>query len=259
MIDLQKAKEAFDVYTSAYDPSIPEIRLKLVHTYEVVSCMETLCARMQLSREDSDLACLIALLHDIGRFEQWIRYQSFVDYETVDHAQFSSDLLFRDGLIRRFLDTQRYDTILAAAIEQHNKYQVAPGYDERTLLFIYLIRDADKLDNYRVKEEESIETLLGVSAKEANCSTISPAVYDQMDRQELIYSPNRETPLDVWLSYGAYTFDLHFPESLQYLKENHWIERIFGRLSPTDPATHRQYEHLKARTQEYIEVRCSSY
>ncbi|MDD7739887.1 MAG: HD domain-containing protein [Fusicatenibacter sp.] len=255
MIDLEKAKKVFDSYTAAYDPSIPEIRLKIIHTYAVVSCMEALCSRMHLPEEDCRLACLIALLHDIGRFEQWMRYQSFVDYETVDHAQFSSDLLFGDGLIRRFIDTPVYDGIISAAIEEHNKYKVASGYDERTLLFIHLIRDADKLDNYRVKEEESIETLLGVSAEEANNSFISPAVYDQMNRQELIYSPNRQTPLDVWLSYGAYTFDLHFPESLLYLKEHNWIERIFGRLLPTDPKVRQQYEHLKVRTLEYIEMK----
>ena len=32
-------------------------------------------------------------------------------------------------------------------------------YDEITLFFINMIRDTDKLDNFRVKETESFETL----------------------------------------------------------------------------------------------------
>ena len=59
-----------------------------------------------------------------GRFEQWMRYQSFADYKTIDHALFSSQLLFDKGLIREFIDDPQYDRIIKNAIEQHNKYKI---------------------------------------------------------------------------------------------------------------------------------------
>ncbi len=163
MIDLLKAQKAFQKYISHYDMDIPSIRLKVIHTYKVMECSEYLCQQLHLSKEDTALASLIALLHDIGRFEQWMRFQSFADYKTIDHALFSSQLLFQDGLIREFIDDDCYDMIIQHAIEQHNRYQIEEGFDERTLLFIHLIRDADKLDNFRVKEEEKIENILYVS------------------------------------------------------------------------------------------------
>ena len=43
----------------------------------------TSCQHLHLSKEDTDLAMLIALLHDIGRFEQWMQYQSFADHKTI--------------------------------------------------------------------------------------------------------------------------------------------------------------------------------
>ena len=98
MIDFQKARQAFQRYVSQYDANIPSIRMKIIHTYEVMKCSDYLCEQLGLNQEDKDLASLIALLHDIGRFEQWMKYESFADYKTVDHALFSSHLLFDDGL-----------------------------------------------------------------------------------------------------------------------------------------------------------------
>ena len=150
-----------------------------------MKCSDYLCEQLRLNQEDKELAALIALLHDIGRFEQWMRYQSFADYKTIDHALFSSQLLFDEGLIREFIDDSQYDRIIKNAIEQHNKYKIDEGFDERTLLFIHIIRDADKLDNFRVKEEEDLETTIYVSYDEVNKETISPKIYDQFYHQEL--------------------------------------------------------------------------
>ncbi len=252
MIDLKRATDAFENYISQYDLSIPSLRLKVIHTYETMKCIRMLCDQLTLTHEEKDLATLIALLHDIGRFEQWVRYESFADYKTIDHALFSSELLFDKGLIRNFIQDEHYDNIIKAAIVCHNQYKLVDEYDEKTLLFIHLMRDADKLDNFRVKEEESIETLLFVSLDEVNNEKISPLVYDQFYHQELIYAPNRQTHLDMWLSYIAFLFDLHFDESIQYIRENHWIERSFARITPIDETTKKEYDILKQRALEYV-------
>lgn len=255
MIDLLKAQKAFQKYISHYDSTIPSIRLKIIHTYKVMECSEYLCHKLHLSKEDSDLASLIALLHDIGRFEQWMRYQSFADQKTIDHALFSSQLLFDEGLMREFIEDDQYDDIIKHAIEQHNRYQVEDGFDEKTLLFIHLIRDADKLDNFRVKEEEKIENILYVSLDEVNHEQISEKIYQQFSHQQLIYAPDRHTHIDMWLSYIAFIFDLYFQESIQYIQDNHWVERSFQRLNPVDFKVNKQYQTLKQIALDYIQKR----
>ena len=106
-------------YISNYDQSIPSIRLKIVHTYKVMDCMSYLCQQLHLDKERTQLALLIALLHDLGRFEQWMRYESFADYKTIDHALFSCQLLFDQGKIRDFIEDKEYDDIIRHAILQH--------------------------------------------------------------------------------------------------------------------------------------------
>ena len=258
MIDFIQAQKAFQNYISSYNMTIPSIRLKVVHTYKVVECCEYLCQHLHLSKEDTDLAMLIALLHDIGRFEQWMQYQSFADHKTIDHALFSSQLLFGKGLIREFISDSQYDDIIKNAIEQHNRYRIEDGFDERTLLFIHLIRDGDKLDNFRVKEEERIEDLLYASLEQVNQESISDKIYQQFLHEQLIYAPDRQTHIDMWLSYIAFIFDLYYPCSVQYIQEYHWVERSFDRLSPVNPHVYQQYMTLKQIALDYIQKRSNN-
>lgn len=55
-----------------------------------------------LDQDEIDLASLIGLLHDIGRFEQLKRYNCFIDSKTIDHALLGVQILFDDNLISKF-------------------------------------------------------------------------------------------------------------------------------------------------------------
>ena len=94
------AQQEFESYLNGYDRENDRIKLKIIHTYGVVKQAEELAGRMHLSAEDTDLARLIALLHDIGRFEQLKRYDSF-EPGTMDHAAYGVKVLFDEGMIRR--------------------------------------------------------------------------------------------------------------------------------------------------------------
>lgn len=75
--DFDAAKEAFEAYLDEYDREDDKIHLKIVHTYGVVDDAEEISRRMGLAEEDVQLAKVIGLLHDIGRFEQIKRFDSF--------------------------------------------------------------------------------------------------------------------------------------------------------------------------------------
>ena len=69
----------FKKYIQDYDSRYGKIDLKIRHTYGVVKASEYITSRLNLSSEDIELAKLIALLHDIGRFEQIRKSDSFID------------------------------------------------------------------------------------------------------------------------------------------------------------------------------------
>ena len=79
---------------------------------------------MECSGEDVELAELIGLLHDIGRFEQIRRFHSF-EPGTMDHAVFGAELLFgEEKLIRRFVEDDKFDELIDAAIRKHSDFKL---------------------------------------------------------------------------------------------------------------------------------------
>ena len=147
---------------------------------------------MGLQAEDMELAKLIALLHDIGRFEQLKRFNSF-EADTMDHATYGVKVLFEEGMIRQFIEEDTWDDVIRTAIAKHSDYELTGITDERTLLHARLIRDADKLDNCRVKLEDAMETLLDLSADEVE-STQFHRKYVKMHLRENASVPKTGEP-----------------------------------------------------------------
>lgn len=92
-MDFTQAKKIFAGYLKQYDTKNEKIRLKIVHTYGVTDAARLISKGLGLSDEDTALALHIALLHDIGRFEQLKKYDSFDD-SIVPHAELSLSILF---------------------------------------------------------------------------------------------------------------------------------------------------------------------
>lgn len=92
-MELERAKRKFEEYLSGYDRENDKVRLKIIHTYGVTEYSRQIAERLRLSEEDRELAQLIGLLHDIGRFEQLKRYDSF-EPDTMDHASFGVQIFF---------------------------------------------------------------------------------------------------------------------------------------------------------------------
>ena len=250
-IDFAHAKEVFEHYLDGYDREDERIRLKIVHTYCVVDCSREIAVRMGLSREDVELAMLIGLLHDIGRFEQVKRYQSF-ESSVMDHAREGVRILFEEGMIREFLEDDSYDSLIQTAIAKHSDFELKGIEDERTLLHAKLIRDADKLDNCRVKLEDSIEVLLGKTAEEAGKEPISDVIFETACAKRSVYSPDRKTAMDYWVSYIVYVYDINFSETLQIIKEKNYIPAIVHRIPYSNPQTKERMEQIERDVLEYI-------
>ena len=253
MIDLIRARAVFDAYLDQFDREDEKIKLKIVHTEGVIRCASEICSRMGLNEEDSRLAELIALLHDIGRFEQVKRFDSF-EPSVMDHAAFGVDLLFgQKKMIRRFAEEETWDAVIRSAIARHSRYSLGEGLNSRELLHARLIRDADKLDNCRVKLEDKMEVLLGCSAREAGSQEISASTWEECMGEKSIHSANRKTKMDYWVSYVAYLYDIYFPESAEIILENHYPERIVERIPYSNPETGKKMRKLCGRVNDFLE------
>ncbi|MBQ7195863.1 MAG: HD domain-containing protein [Synergistaceae bacterium] len=150
-MDRKKALDSFRNYVAAYDTKNAGVSLKIAHTYRVAEIADSIAR--SVAGVEADLAWLLGLLHDIGRFEQITRYGTFKDAFSVDHAELGADILFRDGLIKNFPVLDSKKELVETAIRLHNKLTVPNKLDNETKMYSNILRDADKVDIFRVLTE----------------------------------------------------------------------------------------------------------
>ena len=143
-MDLEKAQKEFIKYTENYDLRDSNIIRKQLHSIRVMELSEKIAKRLKLSKEKIEIATLIGLLHDIARFEQYTRYHTFKDAESVDHGDLGVEILNKD--LHKYIDTDKYDELIKIAVKNHNKYKIEDGLTQEQELFAKIIRDADKID-----------------------------------------------------------------------------------------------------------------
>lgn len=252
MMDLEYAKESFQQYLNHYDRSDDKIMLKEVHTFCVLDAADYICREEKISKEDHELALLIALLHDIGRFEQLKTFHSYDD-NLFDHAEFGVKVLFEDGMIRQFIRDDRYDPIIRTAIACHSLYEIPKEVEGRELLHCRIIRDADKLDNFRVKDTEKAEAIFGISAEQVGLEPVSENILNAIREHRCIRRGERTTHMDMWISYLAFIFDLNFPSSFLYIKNQDYMNRNIDRIPYGNPKTKADMEEVRSICNIYIE------
>lgn len=248
-----EAKHTFDQYLKSYDCTNDKVRLKIIHTYGVVDQTAEVACRMQLGEEDAQIALHIALLHDIGRFEQLKRFDSF-EPGTMDHAAYGVQVLFDEHFIRQFISEDTWDSIIRIAIARHSDYALENIQNERALFHAKLIRDTDKLDNCRVKLEDALETFMGASAEDIGKQDISPAIYNTVFKNRCILSADRVTDMDYWISYIAYFYDINFKESMMIVKEMDYLTKTVSRIPYSNPQTAIKMKEIEAHMQKYIDT-----
>lgn len=209
-MDFEKCKKAFDEYVDTFDLKNSLVLLKRNHTYQVVGLMAELAFRLDFSKEKIELAKLIGLLHDIGRFEQIRKFNSISDYETkMDHAKESCVYLFEQGHIRDFIEDNQYDSIIQKAILNHNRFKMEENLEKEELLFSKMIRDMDKVDIYRTLSVESESVL--------KASEITEKVLKEFQRKQTIDAHLIKTDSDKTIVRLAFIFDMNFDESYDIL------------------------------------------
>lgn len=256
MIDFEYAKVAFKEYLQDYNLEYGKIELKIRHTYGVVNTSEYIAKELSLENDDIQLAKLIALLHDIGRFEQIKKFDCFIDNKTIDHAILGNEILFENNLIRNFVVNTQYDTIISKAILNHNRLNIENNLNDRELLHAKIIRDSDKTDNFRVKATDDFENIIDNASKEIlENDNISDEIFNNFLNSKIIVREDRKTYMDFWVSYIAFIFDFNFKAGLRYIQEKDYINKIVNRLDYKNTDTREKMKKIQKHAMQYLESR----
>ena len=252
MIDRRRAKEVFADYVGSYDMTIGQNQLKVKHTYKVAEISEKIAKGLGLSKEEVDLAWLIGLLHDIARFEQNKRYGTFNDLASVDHGNLGVEILFTEGKIRDFVDDVKYDSIIKTAIKYHNKYKVDDSVDRYTKIFCNIIRDADKLDIFRVNLESPKEDVYEVSEEDFVNSEFSQGVFESFFKEKTVFKQLKKNAVDGLACHLSLVYDINYPISLKIALEQGFVEKMMN-FKSYNPKANEQLKLMSEKLKSYID------
>lgn len=244
------SEDLFLKYTSQFDNNIGRIRLKILHTMKVAEVSDRLCSMLDLPDHLKELARIVAVFHDIGRFEQVTKYNTFNDQISEDHAKIACRVLEENGLLEDLNERERYQVL--TAIRNHNQYVIEDGLDEDTLLLCKLIRDADKIDILRVFATEDPVDTMGESAEQVAKEKISDDVFELIMDHRQIPKSVRKTGLDFWIGFLGFVFGLYFPESLSIIREAGHYRLRFDQTDFTEEETKERLKQILSMVERYL-------
>lgn len=276
VINRKNVINAFAEYVRNYDPSDEKIKLKIDHTYRVAGLCQRIAESLGLSEPDVDIAWLLGMLHDIGRFEQIRCFGTFNDVQSVDHAEFGADLLFKEGLIRKFAEGYYEECELARsgneeaeqiiknnehhnkdtgliemAIRQHNKYRVKEDLTERQRMFCDILRDADKVDIFKVNADIPMEIIYDVTTEELKNGIITKEVLESFYKKETVLKSVRRSAVDHIVGHISLLFELVYKESYRQAKEQGYVYKLLNFKSDV-PEVNAEFDDMRKYVDEFL-------
>lgn len=241
------------------------IQMKEKHTGYVTAHAKALAEHLQLPEHDVQLAELMGLMHDVGRFRQWQLYQTFVDANSEDHADLGVKTIV-DLPFYQLLEEDDQELLLFA-IKNHNKKEIAPAPSKLHLLFAKLLRDADKLDIFRVlapylqvnpdveNESETLKRFMKGPNGEATgeVGSFAPGFLDSFVEGRQVDYTMIQTNEDRKLVRLMWVYDVNFAWTLTRIKDKGYIDAIIANM-PTGEKMTLGIKRLK----DYVASKCAT-
>jgi putative nucleotidyltransferase with HDIG domain len=230
------------------------IRMKENHTKRVALETRDIAKALGLSKTECYLAESIALLHDIGRFEQYKRYTTYKDNISVNHAHLSRDIIQKENFLSD-ISIPEYKCILYV-IAHHNAAHLPHHSPPHTRFYLQLLRDADKIDIWYVvtnyyanknSESNAIELDLPDTAG------ISDEVYKDIVNKNIVSFDHIKNFNDFKILQMGWIFDIHFTHTFHTIQKRNYLDRIYESMSRCE-----RIDDVYRITTHFLERKCTN-
>jgi len=212
------------------------LHLKLCHSYKVQQESAYIAAELELSDYDRKLANIIGLLHDAGRFPQFAKYRTYIDAKSENHSEMGIEAIAQYGLLDGVSESDRQ--IIITAIKYHGVKDIPAGLDKQCELHTKIVRDADKLDifrvviaGYRLYTKDPAKYCYEVEYP-FNGQYSAKILEALMRREKIDYQLIRSID-DARLLQLAWVFDINFVPTLRQIVQKKYLEEMIKYMPDT--------------------------
>ena len=83
---------------------------------------------------------------------------------------------------------------------------------------------------------------------------ISDEIYEEFMMNGSIDYEKRKSSADSLVGHFAYIFDFNFPDSIQYIKQQNYIEKIYNRFEFHYSETMKKYKNIYDKVVNYMKT-----
>lgn len=219
------------------------LELKRQHCLLVMDESRQQARELGLSAHLTDLATVVGLVHDVGRFPQYRRYRTFRDADSANHAVLGNQVLARHGGLVRFSARDR--GLVRLAVMTHNRRtlprRLLSGGDPEALVLARIVRDADKLDivrvmleHFAVPGEKDPVVFLGLPERPGR---FNPAIIADIEAGRIGNYYDMESVNDFALLLLSWINDMAFARTRRLFFRRGYVDALFGQLPQTPELT----------------------
>jgi len=254
---LEKIRVWFDDYVAGFysDDEFVNANIELKEKHSRRTCEETLGLAEELGLTDNQkrIADAIAILHDVGRFEQFVKYRTYNDLRSVNHCLLGMEVLRQRKVLEQVDSKER--EFIEKAIEYHGLKELPGDLDGECLLFSQLIRDADKIDVFYVvteyyKQYRKNPDEFNLELEFEDVPQYSKRIVEDILRGQLVDYSRLRTLNDMKLLQLGWVYDINFTATLKRIRQRRFLEKIIDFLPRTE-----DIEKVKAKIFEYVDRR----
>jgi putative nucleotidyltransferase with HDIG domain len=252
-LSIIKFDEYIDSFSGLSMEQQTNFAIKKDHSLRVAEIATWLADKLKLTEVEKSLAFAIGLFHDIGRFKQLVEFDTFNDAKSVDHADYSVQVL-KEGSFLEGLSEKQIEMLLTA-IEFHNKREIPKTLTEEGLLFAKIIRDADKLDIFKVitdyyaNSKATPNHTLTWEMPKGN--SISTGVAKQILSGILVSKDKIENEMDIKIMQLSWVYDINFKATFEAIVQKRFLEKIYNSMSKNDQVI-EIYRKVKVYTENEL-------
>ncbi len=250
MIEIEKAKKELISHVQKLNLKDGKVEKKLEHILRVSKNCQKIAQKLELSQEEINLAKLIGLLHDIGRFEQY-KITEPKELAKFDHGKAGVKILKEDNYIRKYMEDSKYDEIIYTAVYEHNKYELSKGLTKEQELFCKIIKDADKID--LLYEGAYVYWQEPNRKKQIEEGKLSPKMLKDFYQYKLADNRNSISKTDQILTFTSFVFDLNFKFCLEILRKNNNVTKMIEKFDYQDLETKEEMQKVNKFVNKYLE------
>jgi hypothetical protein len=163
--------------------------------------------------------------------------------------------LVRENVLQALPDNEQ--KLILNTVKFHNAYAIPSTQSEEEKFFLKMIRDADKIDIFRVfieyyespKSERASATAFGVP----DTPEYSKKMLSCISQKKIASYSGIKTENDFKLMQLSWIYDLHFDVSIQLIQNKNYINNLIHKLPQTD-----EIKSAAAILKEYIKERLKS-